>query len=753
MDCSCKLDVMDRQVRAYYGPMNRMRLNDGSVSSLSDRNLVNEAKLDAKFIDPNSVEPPVLPPDPSPSSFPSFYGVNPEVNHHEDYDFSDVVLGYINQMLMEEDMEDKTCMFQESAALLAAEKSFYEVLGEKYPPSPEEQSTIYSDQSGESLDENHVETYSSYSSNDPCNGKLLVPGWICGPGDYEFPNSQSGSVDLASQTTSQSCLSSLTSSGSVIDGPADSPVSTLGVADIFTDSQSALLMKRGFEEASKFLPNGNGFFVDMGQKKENEVMVVKVEEKLDNKQSHNGSRGKKNPYHEDEDPEDGRSNKHSAVYSESTVRSEMFDMVLLCSGGKNDSALRESLQNGSTKGMQQNSHSKGSHSGKARGKKQGGKKDVVDLRTLLTLCAQAVAVNDQRNANELLKQIRQHSSQAGDGMQRLAHYFACGLEARMAGSETQIYNTLISFPTSAADVLKAYHLFLATCPFRKMSNFFSNKTIINVAENATRLHIIDFGILYGFQWPCLIQRLSSRPGGPPKLRITGIDFPNPGFKPSQRVEETGRRLANYAETFGVPFEFNAIAQKWETIKVEDLKIDREEMLVVNSLFRFKNLLDETVVVDSPRNTVMHLIRNINPDIFIQGIVNGSYNAPFFITRFREALFHFSSLFDMLEANVPREIHERMLLEKMVFGQEAMNVIACEGAERIERPETYKQWQVRNLRCGFKQIPLDKEIVSMAKSRVKSCYHKDFVIDEDGQWMLQGWKGRIVYALSSWRRAY
>lgn len=334
-------------------------------------------------------------------------------------------------------------------------------------------------------------------------------------------------------------------------------------------------------------------------------------------------------------------------------------------------------------------------------------------------------------------------------MQRQAHYFADGLEARMAGSGSHIYKALISMPSSAADILKAYQLFLAACPFRKISNFFSNKTIWHAAEKASRLHIIDFGIMYGFQWPCLIQRLSSRPGGPPKLRITGIDFPSPGFRPSERVEETGHRLSNYAKTFKVPFEFNAIAQKWETVTVEDLKIDKDEVLVVNCLYRFRNLLDETVVVNSPRNIVLNLIKKIHPDVFILGIVNGAYNAPFFITRFREALFHYSSLFDMLEANIPREIHERMLIEKTIFGREAMNVIACEAAERIERPETYKQWQVRNMRAGFKQLPLNEEIMNMSKDRVKA-YHKDFVIDEDSRWLLQGWKGRIVYALSTWR---
>ncbi|CAA6654999.1 unnamed protein product [Spirodela intermedia] len=141
---------------------------------------------------------------------------------------------------------------------------------------------------------------------------------------------------------------------------------------------------------------------------------------------------------------------------------------------------------------------------------------------------------------------------------------------------------------------------------------------------------------------------------------------------------------------------------------------------------------------------------MNPAVFIHGVVNGAFSAPFFVTRFREALFHFSALFDMLEATVPREHPERLLIEQEIFGREAMNVIACEGSERVERPETYKQWQVRNLRAGFTQLPLDPEIMNKCRDKVRSVYDKDFVIDEDSRWLLQGWKGRIIYAISTWK---
>jgi hypothetical protein len=248
-----------------------------------------------------------------------------------------------------------------------------------------------------------------------------------------------------------------------------------------------------------------------------------------------------------------------------------------------------------------------------------------------------------------------------------------------------------------------------------------------------------------------MYRHSLRPGGPPKIRITGIDLPQPGFRPAERVEETGRRLKRLADRMNVPFEYNAIAQKWETIQYEDLKIarDRDEVIVVNCMYRFKNLPDDTMTSNSPRDAVLKLIKRINPDVFLHGVRNGSYNAPFFVKRFREALFHYSAYFDMLEANAPREDQERLLFEREMIGRDVINVVACEGTQRIERPETYKQWQMRNLRNGFRQIPLHQSIIKRMKS-IKPDYHKDFIVDEDGQWVLLGWKGKIFHAISAWK---
>ncbi|KAL5580968.1 hypothetical protein UlMin_013410 [Ulmus minor] len=679
---------MDALYEEFPGSMSEFRFNHGSFSGWSSQNLVRDLNLNPDFLPADSAD---VPSESSPSPGSSSEGDSTE-NSPETGEASNATLKYITEMLMEEDLECKPCMLQDCLALQAAEKSLYDVIGQKYPAS--------SDQIEENPD-----------------GKLV----------QSFFNIH------GSNGVSSSRFSGLTG--------FDSFLSRVQPAE-FPEEQSAEDSRERVGEFGFFLPSNPKLPFPSKE-------LVSSPEENEKYSSIDSSKGKKNHEREiGDNPEEGRSNKQSAVYPDYSEPSEMFDRVLLCQNllQRSDSCVVDLQENGK---QRRNKSAKGSNSKRNRQKKQDSSRELVDLWTLLTQCAQSVASYDHKTANQLLIQIQQHSSPLGDDAQRVAHYFAHGLKVRLAAG-TPSYNPLAGNGTSAADLLKAYQVYITACPFKKMSNSYANRTILKLAEKATRVHIIDFGILYGYQWPCLIQRLSIRKGGPPKLRITGIEFPQPGFRPSERVEETAQRLANYCKRFKVPFECNVIAKKWDAVQYEDLNIDRDELTVVNCLYRLKNLPDETVVEDCPRDRVLKLIRRINPDVFIHGVVNGNHNAPFFLTRFREALFHFSALFDMFEANVPREDQHRLLFEKEVYGRDIMNVIACEGSQRLERPETYKQWQVRNTRAGFRQIPLDRDLLKMVKRLVKSDYHKDFVLDEDGMWMLQGWKGRIFQAISCWQ---
>ncbi|XP_073270132.1 scarecrow-like protein 14 [Primulina huaijiensis] len=742
---------MEYQFSGLNDPINGLKFDDEDFLYTREQSAHSINELKRESLDLDVLDIPFLPLSPNslnfvPSSTSSYDAESPDDQN------SDPVLKFLNQILIEENMEEKPSMFHDPLALQATEKSLYEILGQKHPVENVVDQTSDSPESffGSSSENTSSSNGGSYS---------IDSQWIVDPGDYNSSFEPTYLLDLLSnsskQVGSQLSYSELYGVNDNANFQANLSEGTGVFPSMISNSESILQFKRGHEEASKFLPTENQLIIDLEQyelPQKAEIISLDSVEKVEEDQTlqlHNGSRGRKHQHRDDSDSENvERSRKQSANYKEDVELSEMFDRVLLFRDGCCDTNANFPSPVDTT--SQQAFLPNGSTGGRTRAKKNEKKRETVDLRTLLINCAQAVASDDRRTAYEQLKQIKNHSSNTGDVYQRLATVFASGLEARLAGTGTELYASLARKKITAVQKLKAYQVYLEASPFKKTCIILANKMIGSVASEANTLHIIDLGILYGFQWPILIQHLSQRPGGPPKLRITGIELPQPGFRPEELIEETGSRLKKYCERFGVPFEYQAIAiQNWEAIKIEDLKIRSGEVLAVNCLFRFGRLLDETVVDNSPRDAVLNLIRNLKPNIFVNAVSNGSYSSPFFVTRFREALFHYSALFDMFDSTLPRDNPERINFEQDFSGREVINVIACEGAERVERPETYKQWQVRHLRAGFKPLPLKQEIMKKLKHKVAAGYHKDFLCDEDGNWMLQGWKGRIMYAISCW----
>ncbi|CAL5031837.1 unnamed protein product [Urochloa decumbens] len=377
-------------------------------------------------------------------------------------------------------------------------------------------------------------------------------------------------------------------------------------------------------------------------------------------------------------------------------------------------------------------------------------RDMVDLSTLLIRCAQAVDTRDCLIASELLNQIKQHASPTGDATQRLAHCFSKGLQARLMGTGRQFWKLLIAERPSATEFLKAYNLYMSACHFKNVAYIFSALAIARAMKGKSRLHIIDYGIHSGFQWAGLIRWLAKREDGPPpEMKITAMCRSQPRSFPVQWIEEQSYRLTKYASELGLPFVFESVTAEWEKVYREDLNIDADEMLVVSDLFNFSTLKDESIFFDSrnPRDTVLHNIKKMRPNVFIQSILNCS-NGSCFLSRFREKLFYYSALFDMLDAIVPRESESRLVLEKDLIGRYALNDIACEGIDLVQHPEKYRRWQLRNQRAGFRQLPLMPCVLKLLKDKAKN-HHKEYFVSEDDQWLLQGWKGRVLFAHSTW----
>ncbi|KAL6662262.1 hypothetical protein ACP70R_000121 [Stipagrostis hirtigluma subsp. patula] len=493
-------------------------------------------------------------------------------------------------------------------------------------------------------------------------------------------------------------------------------------------ADAADLFLKGMEEASRLLPKCSGFIRD-----------ELVDKYFYQSCTPRGAKKRYNQNNHLEEHKVRRARKYMFMVKEMKENYEIFDDMMLraCEACIRDiETLRVAMASLVIK----------------NNRKQGNKvaTNTVDLRTLLIHCAQALTAGNHVGAGAMLKQIKQHASPKGDATQRLAQCFAEGLEARLAGTGSHVYSLYMAKCPSVGEFLKAYKLFMAASGFYKVALIFNIMTIMHAMEGKNRLHIVEFGTNFGLQWSSLLYQLAKREGGPPEVRITSIGCHQPRPLPSESIEETRHRLSSCASQFGLPFKFHSIEGDWEAVCIDDLNTNADEVLVVSDLFNLSTLMDDTIFYDkpSPKDTVLQNIRNMRPDVFIQSIVNCSSGTSF-LTRFREALFYFAALFDMLDATIPRESEARLVLEQGLLGHCALNVIACEGADLMDRPEKYRYWQVRNQRAGLRQLPLNSNIIRIMRNRVRNRHHKDFLLSEDDQWLIHGWMGRVLFAHSTW----
>lgn len=394
--------------------------------------------------------------------------------------------------------------------------------------------------------------------------------------------------------------------------------------------------------------------------------------------------------------------------------------------------------------------------GKARASKAGAH-EYVDINDLLLQCAQAVGMNNTKSAVEILNKVKQHASPYGNGAQRLAYYFAEAMDARFSGTGWPLYLGRLRQRPSSAEILKAMCKYMASCPFAKASHYFINQTILDIAKGASTLHILELQTS-GYQYPSLFKALAARPGGPPQVRLFGAGFPHYSMMPAQTevvlegLQKAGRQLSECAASFGVPFQYTAWAGTREDLRMQDFvspERNPDEVLVVISAYLLRYVMDDTL--DSPmvRSKLLKMGRDINPDVYIQGIVTGSYSTPFFTRRFREALFHFESVYDMLDTFIERENTDRVVFESEFLGKAILNIVACEGMDVVERVDKYKHWQAVTEEVGFRQLPLDAEIRDKVQVMLKS-WHKEYTVAEDSQYLLLGWKGRMLHAMSTWK---
>lgn len=371
-----------------------------------------------------------------------------------------------------------------------------------------------------------------------------------------------------------------------------------------------------------------------------------------------------------------------------------------------------------------------------------------DLKHLLIACAKALSENNIEVFNSLIEKARGTVSISGEPIQRLGAYMVEGLVARKHTSGTNIYRALKCREPEGKDLLSYMHILYEICPYLKFGYMAANGAIAGACRNEDNIHIIDFQIAQGTQWITLLQALAARPGGAPRVRITGIDDPVSQYARGDGLDAVGRKLAAVSEKFNIPIEFHGVPVFAPDVTVEMLDVRPGEALAVNFPLQLHHTPDESVDMNNPRDGLLRMVKSLSPKVVTLVEQESNTNTTPFFNRFVETLDYYLAMFESIDVTLPRNCKERINVEQHCLARDIVNVIACEGKERVERHELFGKWKSRLTMAGFRQYPLSLYVNSVIRSLLR-CYSEHYTLVEKEGAMLLGWKDRNLISASAW----
>ncbi|XP_054817042.1 GRAS family protein TF80-like [Prosopis cineraria] len=384
------------------------------------------------------------------------------------------------------------------------------------------------------------------------------------------------------------------------------------------------------------------------------------------------------------------------------------------------------------------------------------------LARLLKTCARYIEDGEFKKASSGLQCIASVATPDGDPMQRVATYFLDGLAYRLVMNIHGVPEALnLSNPLSTLAQQHVRKLFSEFCPFLKFSYLITSQAIVEAMGREQVIHIIDLNACDVAQWISLLHSLrDQRQGNPlPFVKITGI-HENKGV-----LEQTGIQLIQEAEKMSIPLDFYPIESQLEELCFENLPVKPGELIAISSVLQLHSLLavedqisHDSILPPNPSQCVspkMRLFLNsllkLQPRLMVITEQESDNNGHSVTERLNKALTFYAALFDCLEGNVPKaRALERIMLERILLGEEIKDIISCDGVDRKERHgKFFKTWLPWLELAGFKRVPLHYERM-LQVTRPLQSYGRGYKLLENNQCLFTCWNDLPLYSISAWR---
>ncbi|XP_033135333.1 scarecrow-like protein 28 [Brassica rapa] len=371
----------------------------------------------------------------------------------------------------------------------------------------------------------------------------------------------------------------------------------------------------------------------------------------------------------------------------------------------------------------------------------------LELVNLLTGCLEAIRTRNIAAINHFIARSGELASPRGTTpMTRLIAYYTEALALRVARMWPHIFHITPprDFEDESANALRFLN---QVTPIPKFIHYTANSMLLRAFQGKERVHIIDFDIKQGLQWPSFFQSLASRPIPPRHVRITGVG------ESKHELNETGDRLHGFAEAMHLQFEFHPVVDRLEDVRLWMLHVKEGEAVAVNCVSQMhKTLYDGT---GAAVRDFAGLVRSTNPVAVVIAEQEAEHNSTQLETRVFNSLKYYSAGFDVMHKRLGADSLMRVKIEEVLFGREIRNIVACEGSHRQERHVGFGEWRRMMEQLGFRSLGVSEREVLQSKMLLRMYGDGDeefFNVersDEDGGGVTLRWLDQPLYTVSAW----
>ncbi|EOA12426.1 hypothetical protein CARUB_v10028176mg [Capsella rubella] len=399
--------------------------------------------------------------------------------------------------------------------------------------------------------------------------------------------------------------------------------------------------------------------------------------------------------------------------------------------------------------------------------------DANCMEQLLLHCANAIESNDVTLAQQIIWVLNNLASPEGDSTQRLVSSFLRALISRAASKSPAFACLSVAAPAPSVS-RKTLHRFsvielaefVDLTPWHRFGFIAANAAILDAVKGYSSVHIVDLSLTHCMQVPTLIDAMANKLHKqlPPLLKLTVIVSDDESYPPpllGVSYEELGSKLVNFATTRNIAMEFRIISSSYSdglSSLVEQLRNDPfvfNEALVVNCHMMLHYIPDQTLtsISNPPRTVFLKELRDLNPTIVTLIDEDADFTSTSLISRLRSLYNYMWIPYDTADVFLTCGSEQRQWYEADVSWK-IDNVIAKEGAERVERLELKSRWFERMREAKFAGVGLGEAVATEAKTMLEEHatgwgMKRDVDEDDDVERLVLTWKGHSVVFASAW----